>query len=441
MLESPCSDKPHALAKKKQIWTNEPNYVFCFQQALSSPSPLLWRSKLVSAYMEPVTAPLTLLSEEETMLRDTVRAFARKEIAPRARAMDEKGALDPALLRQLFELGLMGVEIPEELGGQGGGFFESILAIEEIAAVDPAAAVVVDVQNTLVNNALMRWGNDEQKRRWLPRLAADTVGAYALSEAEAGSDAFALATRAVPDGDGWLLTGRKLWITNAAEAGLFLVFANANPEAGHRGITCFLVERGLPGFSVGRKEDKLGIRASSTCELILDGCRVLNQSILGETGKGYKIAIETLNEGRIGIGAQMVGLARGALDHALDYARRRKQFGRPIAEFQGVQFDLAEMATRIEAARLLVYNAARLRQAGRPFPESCSGLYRSSPKPPWPSTSRAKWPAGSPPARWKSSEAWALRATARWKSSTATPRSAPSTKAPATCRNSPSPAA
>lgn len=325
------------------------------------------RGKENASRMETATAPLTLLSEEEAMLRDTVRDFARKEIAPRARAMDEKGAFDPALLRQLFELGLMGVEIPEDLGGQGGGFFESILAIEEIAAVDPAAAVVVDVQNTLVNNALLRWGNDAQKRRWLPRLAADTVGAYALSEAEAGSDAFALSTRAVPDGDGWLLTGRKLWITNAAEAGLFLLFANANPEAGHRGITCFLVERGLPGFSVGRKEDKLGIRASSTCELILDGCRVLNQSILGEIGKGYKIAIETLNEGRIGIGAQMVGLARGALDHALAYARDRKQFGRPIAEFQGVQFDLAEMATRVEAARLLVYNAARLRQAGRPF--------------------------------------------------------------------------
>ena len=301
------------------------------------------------------------------MLRDTVREFARKEIAPGVREMDEKGAFDKGLLRQLFELGLMGIEIPEEFGGQGGGFFDSVLTIEEIAAVDPAAAVVVDVQNTLVNNAILRWGSAEQKRQYLPRLAKDTVGAYALSEAQAGSDAFALVTRATRADGGWALDGRKLWITNAAEAGLFLVFANADPDAGYRGITCFLVERDCRGLSVGKKEEKLGIRASSTCELILEDCRVPKENVLGEVGRGYKIAIETLNEGRIGIGAQMAGLARGALELAAAYARERKQFGKPIAEFQGVQFDLAEMATDVEAARLLVYNAARLREAGRPF--------------------------------------------------------------------------
>ncbi len=311
--------------------------------------------------------PLTALTEEERMFRDAVRRFARERIAPHAREMDSAGAFRPDLLRQFFELGLMGIEIPEEYGGQEGGFFQAVLAVEEISAVDPSAAIIVDVQNTLVNNALLRWASDEQKRRWLPRLASDTVGAYALSEAGAGSDAFALATRAVEAGEEFVLTGRKLWITNAAEAGLFLVFANLNPEAGHRGITCFLVERGLAGFQVGKKEDKLGIRASSTCELILDGCRVPKANLLGQAGQGYKVAIETLNEGRIGIGAQMVGLARGALEHALAYARERKQFGRAIAEFQGVQFELAEMATEIEAARLLVYNAARLRESGRPF--------------------------------------------------------------------------
>ncbi|MBN8731169.1 MAG: acyl-CoA dehydrogenase [Acidobacteria bacterium] len=301
------------------------------------------------------------------MFRDAVGQFAREQIQPHVRAMDEESKFRPDILKQMFGLGLMSIEIPEELGGQGGTFFQSVLAIEEIAKVDPAAAVIVDVQNTLVINALLRWGTEEQKRRWLPRMARDTVASYALSEAGSGSDAFALTTRAVQVGDEWRLTGRKLWITNAAEAGLFLVFANANPEQGYKGITCFVVERGAKGFTVGRKEDKLGIRASSTCELILDDCVVPAADVLGEVGKGYKIAIETLNEGRIAIGGQMVGLAQGALDHALAYARERKQFGKPIAEFQGVQFDLAEMATGIEAARLLTYNAARLREAGRPF--------------------------------------------------------------------------
>jgi short-chain 2-methylacyl-CoA dehydrogenase len=311
--------------------------------------------------------PLTALNEEERMFQTAVRQFASREIAPHVREMDEAGVFRTDLLRQFFELGLMGIETPEEYGGQGGTFFQAVLAVEELAAVDASAAVIVDVQNTLVINALLRWASEEQKRRYLPRLARDTVGAYALSEAGAGSDAFALATRAVEQEDAYVLTGRKLWITNANEAGVFLVFANANPEAGHRGITCFLVEREFPGFAVGKKEDKLGIRASSTCELILEDCRVPKANVLGKAGIGYKIAIETLNEGRIAIGAQMIGIARGALDHALAYARQRKQFGKPIAEFQAVQLDLARMATDLEAARLLVYNAARLRDAGLPF--------------------------------------------------------------------------
>ena len=261
--------------------------------------------------------PLTVLDEDERMLRDMVAGFSRKEIGPRVREMDENGVFDKALLKQIFDLGLMGIEIPEDYGGQGGTFAQALIVIEEMAAVDPSAAVIVDVQNTLVNNAVMRWGTEEQKRRWLPRLATDTLGAYALSEASAGSDAFALETRAVDGGGGYVITGRKLWITNAAEAGLFLVFANPLPEAGYKGITCFMVGRGAAGFTVGRKEDKLGIRASSTCELILDGVRVAKSDVLGEPGKGYKIAIETLNEGRIGIGAQMAGLARGALGHAV----------------------------------------------------------------------------------------------------------------------------
>jgi alkylation response protein AidB-like acyl-CoA dehydrogenase len=311
--------------------------------------------------------PLTVLTEEEQMFRDTVREFARREIAPHVRGMDEEGVLRKDLLKQLFQLGLMGIDIPEEFGGQAGSFFQSILAIEELAAVDPAVAVVVDVQNTLVNNAMQRWASEAQKRRYLPRLAQDTTASYALSEAGSGSDAFALTTRAEDKSDHWLLNGRKLWITNAAEAGLFLVFATVDPAAGYRGITCFLVERSFPGFAVGKKEDKLGIRASSTCELLLDECRVPKENVLGEVGKGYKVAIETLNEGRIAIGAQMVGLAQGALGHALAYARERKQFGKPIGEFQGVQFELAETATEVEAARLMVYNAARLRDAGHDF--------------------------------------------------------------------------
>jgi alkylation response protein AidB-like acyl-CoA dehydrogenase len=307
------------------------------------------------------------LNEEESLMRASVRRFSRQEVAPRVRAMDEAAHLDPALLAKLFEMGLMGIEIPEEHGGAGGTFFQSLLAIEDLAEVDPGVAVVVDVQNTLVNAAVMRWGAREQQRRWLPRLARDTLGAFALSEAGAGSDAFALATRAVEEGGGYTLHGRKLWITNAAEAGLFLVFANAAPEAGYKGIGCFAVERGMPGFTIGRKEDKLGIRASSTCELLLDGVRVPRENLLGEPGEGYKIAIELLNQGRIGIAAQMTGLAQGALNHALAYAKERKQFGQPIAGFQAVQCDLARMAVDVETARLLVYSAARRREAGLPF--------------------------------------------------------------------------
>jgi butyryl-CoA dehydrogenase/short/branched chain acyl-CoA dehydrogenase len=329
--------------------------------------------------IEAPARPLTALSEEERMFQATVRKFAREQIAPHVREMDEAGLFRKDLLRRFFELGLMSIEVPEEYGGQGGTFFQAVLAVEELAAVDPSAAVIVDVQNTLVLNAVMRWGNDEQKRRYLPKLALDTIGAYALSEAGAGSDAFALATRAADAGDHYLLTGRKLWITNAYEAGLFLVFANVNPDSGYRGITCFLVERGFPGFQVGKKEDKLGIRASSTCELILDNCRVPKSNVLGEAGKGYKVAIETLNEGRIAIGAQMIGLARGALDQALGYAKERKQFGKPIADFQAIQFDLARMGTDLEAARLLVYNAARLRDARLPFTtEAAMAKYFSS---------------------------------------------------------------
>ena len=301
------------------------------------------------------------------MFREEVRAFARERIAPHTRSMDETGVFRQDLLAELFEMGLMAVDLPEEYGGQGGTFFQTILAIEGLAEIDPAAAVIVDVQNTLFNNAILRWGSEDQKREWLPRAASSALASYALSEAGSGSDAFALATRAVADGADYVLTGRKLWITNAAEAGLFLVFATVNPEAGYKGITAFLIERDTPGFTIGKKEDKLGIRASSTCELMFDGCRVPAANVIGEVGKGYKVAIETLNEGRIGIGAQMTGLAQGALDHALAYARQRKQFGQPIAEFQGVQFELAEMAVDVEAARLLTYNAARLRDAGCPF--------------------------------------------------------------------------
>ena len=311
--------------------------------------------------------PLTFLSEDEALFQSTVRQFAQEQIRPYVREMDEAGVFRNDILTQFFQMGLMGIEIPEELGGQGGSFFQAVLAVEELSAVDPAAGVIVDVQNTLSINALLRWASPEQKTRYLPRLAANTVAAYALSEAGSGSDAFAMATRAEDRGDHFLLNGRKLWITNAAEAGIFLLFANARPETGYKGITAFLIEREFPGFRVGKKEDKLGIRASSTCELILDNCRIARENVLGQVGEGYKIAMETLNEGRIAIGAQMIGLARAALEYAVAYAKQRKQFGKTIGEFQGVQFELAKMATEIEAARLLVYNAARLKDAGRPF--------------------------------------------------------------------------
>jgi alkylation response protein AidB-like acyl-CoA dehydrogenase len=316
--------------------------------------------------MNPASS-LTQLSEEETLFRDTVRQFAEDECAPLVRRMDEEQHLDAGLLRRLFELGLMGIEIPEEFGGSAGSFFDSVLAVEMLSAVDPTVALVVDVQNTLVASAVLRWGTPEQKIKYLPRLAADTVGAYALSEAGSGSDAFALQTRAEKRGGEYVLTGRKLWISNAKEAGLFIVFATVDASAGYKGITAFLVDKGAPGFSVGRKEDKLGIRASSTCELILEECAIPAAHVLGEVGNGYKIAMETLNGGRIGIGAQMLGLAEGAWGHAVKHAKARKQFGKAIAEFQAMQFQLAEMATDIEAARLMVYNAARLKDAGQDF--------------------------------------------------------------------------
>ena len=311
--------------------------------------------------------PLTTLDADEQMFQSSVRQFARERLAPHVRAMDEEAKFREDLLAELFDLGLMGIDIREEYGGQGGTFFQSILAIEELAKVDPAASVIVDVQNTLVSNAIEKWGTLAQKKKFLRLLAVESVGAYALSEPASGSDAFALSTRATHQGDCYLISGTKLWITNAAEADIFLVFATLDPAAKYKGITCFLVERDMPGFRVGRKEDKLGIRASSTCELILENVQVPSENVLGALGQGYKVAIETLNEGRIGIAAQMLGLAEGALDHALKYARERKQFGECIGHFQGVQFELAEMGTQVEAARLLVYNAARLRDAGQPF--------------------------------------------------------------------------
>lgn len=310
---------------------------------------------------------MTTLSEDEQMFRASVREFAEGELRKRVEEMDEQGKLDPALIKQCFELGLMGIETPEEYGGAGGSFFNAITAVEELSRVDASVGVLVDVQNTLVNNALVRWGSPDQKKKYLAQLAAERVGAYALSEAGSGSDAFAMQTRAVENGDHYLLNGRKLWITNGVEAEIFVVFANANPEAGYRGITAFIVEKSFAGFSVGKKENKLGIRASSTTELILEDCRVPKENVLGEVGKGYKVSIETLNEGRIGIGAQMVGIARGALEAALSYTAERQQFGKSINEFQGVQFQLAEMATDMEAARLMVYNAARLKDAGQNF--------------------------------------------------------------------------
>jgi len=315
----------------------------------------------------PAPTPLTTLTDDEILFRDNIRQFADDKIHPLVKEMDEKGIFEKDLIREFFQLGLMGIEIPEEYGGGGARFFEAILAVEEMSRVDASAGVIVDVQNTLVNNALLRWGNAEQKRRYLPKMAADTVGAYALSEAGSGSDAFALQTRAELKGSDYVLNGRKLWITNGKEAGLFVLFATLDPAAGYKGITAFLIEKDFPGFTVGKKEDKLGIRASSTCELILEDCRVPKENVIGEPGKGYKIAIETLNEGRIGIGAQMIGLARGAWEFAAKYALERKQFGKAIAEFQGIQFQIAQMATEIEAARLMVYNAARMKDAGVNF--------------------------------------------------------------------------
>lgn len=311
--------------------------------------------------------PLTHFTEDETMLREAAADFAKSAIAPLVHEMDEKAKLDPELVKQFFEMGLMGIEVPEELQGGGGTFFMSILAIEEIAKVDASTSVFMDVQNTLVNNAFLNFGSEDLNKRYLPRLAMDTVGAYALSEASSGSDAFSLKTKAEKKGDEYILNGNKLWITNGNEADIFLVFANVDPEKGYKGITGFVVERGFEGFSVGKKEDKLGIRASSTTELIMEDCRVPANNVIGEVGKGYKIAIETLNEGRIGIGAQMIGIAQGAFNAAIAYSKERKQFGKPISSFQGLQFQLAHMATEIEMARLLVYNAARLKMAGQPF--------------------------------------------------------------------------
>jgi len=337
------------------------------QDRFDFPAGLSHMSQSQIAIEQSFARPLTTLSEDEQMFRASVREFAEGEIRKRVEEMDEQGHLDPALMKQCFELGLMGIETPEEFGGAGGSFFQAILAVEELSRVDASVGVLVDVQNTLVNNAFLRWGNPEQKQKYLPQLAAEKVGAYALSEAGSGSDAFAMQTRAVDRGDHFVLNGRKLWITNGKEAEIFIVFANANPEAGYRGITAFIVEKGSAGFSVGKKENKLGIRASSTTELILEDCAVPKENVLGEVGKGYKTSIETLNEGRIGIGAQMIGIGAGALSSALAYTTERQQFGKSVNEFQGVQFQLAEMATDLEAARLMVYNAARMKDAGLNF--------------------------------------------------------------------------
>jgi alkylation response protein AidB-like acyl-CoA dehydrogenase len=315
---------------------------------------------------------LSTLSDEETMFRDAGAEFAEEEVRPRVQAMERAGRLDPEIIPKFFELGLMGIEVPERYGGAGGTLMMVTLAVEAMSRVDASAAILMDVQNTLVNYPITRYGNDAQKQKYLPKLTGGTVGAYALSEAGSGSDAFGLATRAEKSGDGWVLNGRKLWITNGAEAGIYVIFANADPSAGYRGITAFIVERGFPGFSVGKKEHKLGIRASSTTELVLDQCQVPAENVLGPVGKGYKIAIETLNEGRIGIGAQMIGVARGALDATLGYVKERHQFGKPISDFQGVQFQLAQAATELEAARLMVYNAARLKDAGQTFTEEAA---------------------------------------------------------------------
>jgi alkylation response protein AidB-like acyl-CoA dehydrogenase len=330
---------------------------------------------------EPTAAaqPLTVLSEEERMFQEAVRDFAEGTVRPLVHRMDEEGHLDPTLIPQVFALGLMGIEVPEALGGAGGSFFLAVLAVEALSRIDPSVAILVDVQNTLFNNCLLRWGNDEQKARYCPRTATEWVGAYALSEAGSGSDAFSLATRAEQRGDRWVLNGQKLWITNGGEAQIFVVFATVDPAKGYRGITAFLVERSTKGFAVGKKEDKLGIRASSTTELVLQDCEVPAANLLGAVGQGYKVSIETLNEGRIGIGAQMIGVAGGALEAAVTYVRERQQFGKPVADFQAVQFQLAQAATELEAARLMVYNAARLKDAGQPFaqPAAMAKLYSS----------------------------------------------------------------
>jgi len=323
--------------------------------------------------------PLTALSEDESLFRSSIRDFSEEQIRPLVSEMDREAKVNPALIRQFFELGLMGVEVAEDYGGSGATFFMAILGVEEISRVDAAAGIVVDVQNTLVNNAITDWGTEELKRKYLPRLCKEWVGAYALSEAGSGSDAFAMSTRAVKRADGFVLTGQKLWITNAAEADLFIVFANADPSKGYRGITAFLVEKSTPGFSVGKKEDKLGIRASSTCEIILEDCFVPDSCVLGEVGKGYKVALQTLNDGRIGIGAQMIGVAQGALECAIRYSQERTQFGKTLSRFQAVQFQIAQMATELEAARLMVYNASKLRMAGKPYlKEAAMAKYFSS---------------------------------------------------------------
>jgi alkylation response protein AidB-like acyl-CoA dehydrogenase len=322
--------------------------------------------------LDAARAPLTVLSEDESMFRDAVSAFADEQVRPRVQAMDRAGKLDPELIPEFFELGLMGIAVPEEYGGAAGTMMMVTLAVEAVSRVDASSAILMDVQNTLVNSPLTRFGTDAQRKQYLTKLTAGTVGAYALSEPGSGSDAFGLATRAERRGDDWVLTGRKLWITNGAEAEIYIVFATVDPSAGYRGITAFIVERGFAGFSVGKKEDKLGIRASSTTELILEGCAVPAANVLGPVGQGYKIAIETLNEGRIGIGAQMIGVARGALDATVQYTRERTQFGKPLAEFQGIQFQLAQAATELEGARLMVYNAARLKDAGRPFTQEAA---------------------------------------------------------------------
>lgn len=329
--------------------------------------------------VQQMMPPLTKLTEDEQMLKEAAADFADAAIKPKVQEMEEKAKLDPGLVEQFFEMGLMGIEVPEKYQGGGGTFFMSIVAIEEISKVDASAGVFMDVQNTLVNNAFLRWGNEEIKQRYLPQLANEKVGAYCLSEAGSGSDAFALKTTASDEGDHYLLNGAKLWITNAKEADIFLVFANLNPEAGYKGITAFIVERDFEGFSVSKKENKMGIRASSTCEILLEDCKVPKDNVLGEVGKGYKVAIETLNEGRIGIGAQMIGIAQGAFDAALEYVQERKQFGQAISDFQGVQFQLARMATEIETARLLVYNSARLKENGESFlKEAAMAKYHSS---------------------------------------------------------------